>query len=179
MNKHKLLERQKFVPGKPLPNRVTGSIFSRRTGNYVVMEDDSNDVLDKSFFNFEDELSGMKPAAEQFAETFSKIQEPPMLMEEREEVPVDNFADESEKELGMLLEEIDEPYDTPEETSQVALIEVSAPEESPEILSDTTKTFEFIQCSFRKEDGTRCKRQAPKGKDICSSHQRMLEKQSK
>lgn len=178
MNKNKLLERQKFVPGKPLPNRVSGSVFSRRTGNYVVMEDDSNEVLDKTFFDFEDELSGMKPAAEQFAETFSKVQDPPMLMEEREEVLESNssFVDQN---LGIFLEEIDEPENSIEE-AKIATAGIPLSELEGIIPSDNeSKSFEFVQCSFVKEDGVRCKRQAPKGGTICSSHQRMLGKQRK
>lgn len=178
MNKNKLLERQKFVPGKPLPNRVSGSVFSRRTGNYIVMEDSSDEVLDKSFFDFEDELSGMKPAAEQFAETFSKAEDLPIFMEEREEILENNLSS-IEQETRIFLEEIDE------QDIQIQEEKISTPEilllkqENTIIYDNEIKNFEFIQCSHVKEDGNRCKRQAPKGNTICSSHQRMLEKQSK
>lgn len=36
--------------------------------------------------------------------------------------------------------------------------------------------FDFIQCSYIKDNGERCKRQAPKGHDICTIHRKVLEK---
>ena len=37
-------------------------------------------------------------------------------------------------------------------------------------------SFVFIQCEFIKNDGNRCKRQAPKGSTICSVHKKYIER---
>lgn len=172
MNKNKLLERQKFVTGKPLPNRVAGSIFSRRTGNYVVMESESDEALNNSFFDFEDELSGMTSAAEQFARTFASDNNEISTMQEREEEPQILQPQIRSNPIPLMLEEAEE------ESENIRMEEVL--ELSDEAINiEQTPKFEFVQCSFHKEDGTRCKRQAPKGKTICSSHQKMLDKQGK
>ncbi len=183
MNKKKLLERQKFVTGKPLPNRVTSSIFSRRTGNYTVMETQEDGSFDNSFFDFEDELSGMKSAAEQFAETFK---EEPFLMEEREE----QIVEPKYNPAPLMLEEIEEQEEVsspppsfsendPENEDLDMYQMPTEPFESSSIELSEKPKFEFVQCSYHKEDGTQCKRQAPKGKTICASHQKLIDKQSR
>lgn len=178
MNKNKLLERQKFVSGRPLPNRVASSIFSRRTGNYVVMESDSDETLDNSFFDFEDDLSGMTPAAEQFAKAFSNNSDTFGPLEEREEIISESIPSLEENQFSMILEENDELLEDDFEASLKYPNEEMTEIDSPLEIEGIAK-FEFIQCSFHKDDGTRCKRQAPKGKDICASHQKMLDKRSK
>ena len=49
-------------------------------------------------------------------------------------------------------------------------------EEGKDLLIKETNKFEFIQCEYMKDDNTRCKKQAPKGKTICSAHQKLLAK---
>lgn len=171
MIKSKLDSRQRYVKATVLKNRAQSSTFSRRGENHVYMGDEDSE-LDKfdTFFDFEEDIAELKPSGEQYSEMINS--EPFVTMESK--------LDEDEPNS--------EPIELEEEPSP-SPIEMFESEESSNLISnktqeETTKNkkyndvvgFKFVQCEFEKSDGNRCKRQAPKGASICSTHKRYLEK---
>lgn len=175
MNKKKLLERQKFIKASVLPSRIQASIFSRRTNNINLISDNSDPKDSTSFFDFEDELSGLKPSAEQFAILESEDNSGPTFLEERDNYIQENLQNISEFEP-TVIEEAEENSDI--ENYYIELEDNSEPTNEEPILSQAPisnpEMSTFIQCNFIKGDGQRCKRQAPKGKEICSAHSKLL-----
>lgn len=154
----KLKERTFLIKGTPLPQRTTEAFKNRRGVAGIVMEEEVN-LSDKydTFFDYEDDIADLKPSGEQYAEMIDK--DPYVILEEKEE-SADSLAENytSTPSLPTILEDIE--------------VEV----EEPVIKNNGAVGFEFIQCSFTKKDGNRCKRQAPKGGSICSTHKRYIEK---
>lgn len=149
-----------------MPNRAKPASWGRRDPNFAEPDEDPNDKYE-SFFEFEDELmeiSQMKPARE-----FQPIEEESTTEEVHQEETVylePESIEEEIEELGCVTLE--------EEPEEEASMEV-ADEASKRAYTDVVG-FKFVQCGFIKEDGERCKRQAPKGKKICSIHQRVIDK---
>ena len=67
MNPNKLKSRTKFIEGKPLKNRAQTKTMSRRDMSKVSPETmvDPEDKFE-TYFEYEEELSGMKSSAKQF-----------------------------------------------------------------------------------------------------------------
>ena len=153
----KLQNRLKHIKATPLKNRVQTSTFSRRDGNYVIMEEEGSE-LDKydTFFDYEEELADLKPSGEQYTEMIDS--EPFVILEEKMEDNSDIF----------------EPI-TMEEHNVEADVNLLIDNEASKKYTDVVG-FEFVQCEFTKKDGIRCKRQAPKGGSICSTHKRYIDK---
>ena len=87
----KLQSRLKFVTATPLKNRAQTSILSRRDKNHVVMDDEGSE-LEKydTFFDYEEELAGLKPSREQFVETSET--DPFIVLEEKEDEETKVFS---------------------------------------------------------------------------------------
>jgi hypothetical protein len=197
MTRDQLMKRLVKKEGKPLVKKSAPIKMMRRDENYVMMERDDSLEYD-DFFDFERELSETEfassrqlaasaPGAESFFEPEEEevVEEkqassgPSFMVMEKEETqePSSSF---------FVLEEKEEPV---EEKSEEFSFEYK--DESPEKPihtnendndEDSNKTykdvvgFQFIQCSYIKDDGERCKRQDPKGHDICSVQRKVLEK---
>lgn len=145
MNFSKLKERQVLVKATPLQNRATTYNVTRR--DLPKNNLDEVDPIDKNysnFFEFEEDLSNLKPSSELFFEI-------------------------NEKQISNNLEEsnnIIESYDnTVKDESHGIMLE--------DLDTYTDKTFDFVQCEFIKHDGDRCKRQAPKNHKVCSKHRKI------
>ena len=154
----KLKERTFLIKATPLPNRTAEAFKNRRGTAGIIMEEEVN-LSDKydTFFDYEDDIADLKPSGEQYAEMIEK--DPYVILEEKEDE--DQKVEENQitqVALPTILEDIEE-----------------GGEEAPKALTKAVG-FEFIQCSFTKKDGNRCKRQAPKGSDICSTHKRYIDK---
>tara|TARA_Y100000310_G_C20603924_1_gene774488 strand:- start:787 stop:1290 length:504 start_codon:yes stop_codon:yes gene_type:complete len=159
----RLKSRFKFIKGTPLANRAKTSVFSRRGKNHVIIEDEDSE-LEKydTFFEYEQDLAELKPSGEQYMEMISP--DPFVTMEDKE--------DAIEKSVATIA--MEEKVDLePIEMEEVAELVVNSQENNT--YTDVVG-FEFVQCEFTKTDGNRCKRQAPKGGVICSTHKRYIEK---
>ncbi len=169
MNNEELKKRQVFIPASPLLDRSGRRLSLRRNPNYIAPEDPHKNDTYESFFDFEDELAGLEPSNKQFQNT-QEIPKP-VEMEESNVVQVQNsiasFKSASGPSGYVILEEIE--LEKKEKPPKAILKSVELPE--------PVVNFEFIQCSYLKEDGQRCKRQAPKGKEICTPHQKMIDKE--
>ena len=156
----KLQSRLKFVEATPLKNRAETSAFSRRDKNYVIMDEEASE-FDKydTFFDYEEEMADLKSSGEQYLEMIES--EPFIVLEEKEEETTTSF--ESIDPTGfIILEEAD---------SSSLSVDNNENKKYTDVVG-----FEFIRCDFVKDDGNRCKRQAPKGNTICSTHKRYIEK---
>lgn len=114
--------------------------------------EDEGDSMDKydTFFDYEDDLANLKPSSEQYAEMVSN--DPYVILEDRDDAIED-------APLPIVMSDADIDDNDKENTKYTDVV-----------------GFQFIQCSFIKRDGERCKRQAPKGQDICSVHKKYINK---
>lgn len=171
MIKSKLESRQRYVKATTLKNRAQSSAFSRRGMNSVDMGSEDAD-LDKfdTFFDFEEDIAELKPSGEQYSEMINS--EPFVTMEEDVEKADEDFSP---------IELEAEPSPSPVEMRDIKQSSDFIPNKTQEKSAEKRKYdevvgFKFVQCEFEKSDGNRCKRQAPKGSVICSTHRRYAEK---
>ena len=168
MNPNKLKNRTKFIEGKPLRNRAQVKTMSRRDMSKISPETmvDPEDKFE-TFFDYEEELSGMKSSAEQFQTMIED--DISMEMEEIEESSPDEYQedleDTEEYEPSFLIMEEADPIILEDEEEKIA-----------NNSGNNKGSFVFIQCEFIKGDGNRCKKQAPKGSTICSVHKKFLKR---
>ena len=182
MNNKKLLERQRYIKASAIPIRAVVSSFSRRETPSISITQEEETT---SFFDFEDDLADLKSSAEQikeFSEPFvvleERVQTQPII--EMEEIELEPSPIEMEEEIFIpqvfQQEEIKQSVEQILEKYEIEF-HIDKEEQVKQEPSNTQELpFEFIQCSYVKENGDRCKRQAPKGKDICSSHAKLLKK---
>ena len=117
----------------------------------------------------EEELAEMQPSSEQFAQmeelnSFTQLED----HDNKNVVETDDQISRS----FLVMEEID-----------LFVMEEDLKEASAKTSKDANKKsmkkeskFDFIQCDFIKDDGNRCKRQAPKNGTTCSVHRKLLKK---
>jgi hypothetical protein len=124
------------------------------------MEEDDCD-LEKydTFFDYEDELAGLKPSGEQYVEMIDP--DPFVVMEDNAE---DSFGP-------VVMEEPDKVVAPQKKEGSSLSVDNNENKKYTDVVG-----FEFVQCDFVKDDGNRCKRQAPKGNTICSTHKRYIKK---
>ena len=139
-----LRNRLKFVQGTPLKNRASITEFSRKkTNTAITLEEDDYSENFETFFDYEEDLSGLKPAAEQYSEMVESGN-PFVIMEEDEiyNEPVSGFI------------EMEEAHKDKEKYTEVS-------------------GFNFVRCKHIKNNNEQCKRQAPKNGEYCSSHRKL------
>ena len=171
----RLKTRLKSIKATPLQDRARTATMSRRdTGSISPKSEASKEEEYDTFFDYEEELSGLKSSSEQFAE----MNDPsgPVIMEEEPDViSVESYEDNNHGYITMdsidptIMHEVVESTLSKDEGNANNGISVETKESS----------FKFIQCDFIKSDDIRCKRQAPKGSTICSVHKRYKEKMRK
>ena len=154
----KLKERTFLIKGTPLPDRAKDS-FTHRRGQTAVIMDEDPDLSEKydTFFDYEDDLAGLKPSGEQYAEMISG--DPYVILEEKDDGPLP-LEEAVSEEYGSIMMEEESSIDN--DTGTGTYRDVVG--------------FEFVQCGFMKKDGNQCKRQAPSGREICSVHKKYVEK---
>lgn len=173
MTREQLKKRLKKIEATPLKELVKPIDVMRRGHNHIEMEQEEGLDYD-DFFDFEKELADLESAREQaakaasshmfFEDTESEDDGPGFLV--MEEAPSVIVAKEPDPEpVGAIV------LDFEEEEVQEELVQ----NEDKKV---DVKTPEFKQCVFMKSDGEQCKRQAPKKHDMCSSHRKMLAKQT-
>ena len=167
MNPNKLRSRTKFIEGRPLKNRAQVKTMSRRDPGKISPETirDPEDKFE-TFFDYEEELSGLKSSSEQF----HKMQEEVHSMEMEELLGDEN---ENEYQNDKLKEEDEYLHGSimMEDVSPIVLGDIE--EEIANNSSNNKGSFVFIQCEFTKKDGNRCRRQAPKNGTLCSAHRKL------
>ena len=156
MHPDELRKRQKFVKSTPLKDRLVAEPLARRDNNFVQMEKVENSEFD-TFFEYEDDLANLKPSGEQYADMVSD--EPYVILEEKDSIA--EGVTENRNDFGhIIMEEAEKNVENDKE----------------EKTYKDVVGFDFIQCTFVKKDQNRCKRQAPKGQEICSTHRKYIEK---
>jgi hypothetical protein len=166
MNHNRLKERQVLITATPMPNKASSGIINRRQlPKNILDKQDPIDQAYSTFFDFEEDLSNLKSSAQLFEEVERKKQEKEIskhtILEEVGEVTDSNY-------LVNNTNNVESVYtsDSLEEFFQ----EESEPIMMEEIEEVKTYESQFIQCEFIKQDGERCKRQAPKNHKLCSKH---------
>jgi len=87
MNPNDIRKRQIYVKGRPLENRLSVVKYQRRDANFVDTPSVENIEFD-TFFDYEDELSGLKPSNEQIEVSSNDS----MVMEESNDYTKGNGA---------------------------------------------------------------------------------------
>jgi hypothetical protein len=160
MISRKLVERTFLIKGSPLPDRAQDSYSHRRGKNSVIMEEDEESDKYDTFFEYEDDLANLKPSGEQYADMISD--EPYVVLEYKDSVAED--VAENRRDFGsIVMDEVEENLEN----------------DGTDRTYKDVVGFEFIQCTFEKKDKNRCKRQAPKGQEICSTHRKYIEKHNR
>jgi hypothetical protein len=153
------------IDGKVLQDRVYGIKKPRRGLNSINLQNqDSEDIGD--FFEFEKDLSQMESASS-LAAKITKVEEVQPVKEEK----IEYFTPQ-------VIMPIYEEYKSTDSGSFLTL------DDEQELITETikeeietssdTKTFEFKNCQYMKEDGIPCKRQAPKLGNYCSAHKKLI-----
>jgi hypothetical protein len=156
----RLQSRQKRIEATPLKDRAQAKTFSRREVGLANAEEEPGNEKFDTFFDYEDDLAGLKSSSEQYSEMLNS--EPYIVLEDVE--PEENENTERTF-TPIIMEEI-----IPEI--------LAAAKNSYDNDKKSALPFKFIQCEFTKKDGNRCKRQAPKNSALCSSHRKYLKKQN-
>jgi len=157
MISRKLVERTFLIKGSPLPDRAQDSYSHRRGKNALIMEDEEPSDKYDTFFEYEDDLAGLKPSGEQYADMVND--EPYVILEDRDS-GIEEVVESKHGFGNIIMEEAEENVEN---------------DETKRTYRDVVG-FAFIQCNFVKTDGNRCKRQAPSGQEICSVHKKYIEK---
>ena len=132
----------------------------RREENHVPEEEKHQSEYFDDFFDYEQEsLYAMKPSRE-LANSLG------MEMKEESFANKDLSADEAKIDSFVVMEE----------SSGSSFLTMEEHSEEYSNTSASTKGYVFIRCEHIKENGERCKRQAPKEHTICSVHQKFLSK---
>lgn len=148
MHGNKLRSRLKFIPASPIPNRATGSIFSRRKSNSSIsVESHPNEEFD-NFFDFENDFSESKPSRELYFE--SSEAESGVIMEEGS----DHSNYDNKNNFFIMEYSNDSDFSTNEFDK----------EETNEILTDS-------QCLFFSTENVRCDEKKVGSSIFCSEHQ--------
>ena len=193
MTRNQLIQRLVMKQGKPA-EKIAPPINAQRRGmNYVQMEDDSSNSYD-DFFEFESDLADdveLPPSRDIL------LDKPNVLVEDGVAAQGIGFLEMEENISAtsiIVMEELPEEVFEEEAIPSIInnLIKVEndlvendfiTEEEMDEIINDpiiepASGRFKFIQCSYIKDNGDRCKRQAPSGATICSPHKRIMKKNS-
>jgi hypothetical protein len=153
----KLAGRTFLIKASPLPNRVQDSYSHRRGKNFVMTEEDDPSYKYDTFFEYEDDLANLKASGEQYADMVS---DDPYVILEDKDAPMDEAVENHNPYGNIIMEEAEKVIESEEKDTDYKDV----------------VGFTFIQCSFMKTDGDRCKRQAPKGHEICSVHKKYIKK---
>lgn len=166
MTPNQLKSRQRFVKATPLPNRASCKSAARRDENHIQKDESHSDSFD-TFFEYEEELSELKPSNFYSDDTISN------KFIEMEELDDDTAYELAPIKMDELSDEFFKNID--DSNSYIVMSDIDSDIKKNGNYMDVSG-FDFIQCEHIKKDGNRCKRQAPKNSTICSSHKKMIEK---
>ena len=136
-----LKSRTKFIKATPEKKRAIVKNFSRKeTANINIEEERHYSESFDTFFEYEKELSSMKPSGQQYEEVVAN-------------------KNNSEK-VGFVVMQDKDYFSSDDSVSSAITMEDS----------ECKKSFEFKQCLHFIEEDRQCKRQAPKSSKYCSAH---------
>lgn len=165
-----LQKRFKLIKGSAISNKPTPVNINRRGSNYIEMEEEHPSEQFDDFFEYERELSGLESSRI----LASKV---PASYESPEH---DNDLNDNSSHNYILMEEEgqSDTYVPIEPAKPIILYEEDADNdnESSKRKYNDVIGFDFIYCAYIKKNGNRCKRQAPKNKEYCSIHYRMVQR---
>ena len=155
MTPRQIKNRTVFIEATKQTERAKVKKYSRRDNN-VLMEDENhpNEKFD-SFFDFEEDLSDLKPSSEQFQESES------FVMEEVEEKKIESVF--------TVMEDIDEK---PNLASPITLEEFDSEEKE----KNTIIKEDSMKCSKILKNGNRCKINKVKDSIYCGIHRAKITK---
>lgn len=157
MNNDNFLDRFSYIPATPRIERISSAARNRRGENYVE-EDSSHPSEDyDSIFDYEEEFFSTPAARETVQSDLDSFEQP----EKIEHKIVEN------KPTFIVMEKI-----TPQS------LEANNRIEQVDEITKPTPVFEFVRCSFVKEDGVQCKKQAKKDHEYCGVHRKYIERNS-
>lgn len=152
MNKSMLNKRLHFVKASPKPVRTKNTSFSKRDITHIKEESHPNEEF-SSFFDYEDDLSSIKPSNEFFVEDRILEVEP------------------SGFESGICMEENTEIDIVRNESESVNIITNN----DNEIESNEEKFFEIsdLKCIYYLSNGNRCEKEKEGSSLFCTIHQQL------
>ena len=165
MTNEELMERFIFIPATPRVDRVA-PISVRRRGDNVVENDapHPSEAYD-SFFEYEDEFYGTTAARDTINVVNNDLDNSTEHVSEIQS-PVNKEADELSEGF-IVMEKLPTQK---AKINEIAIINNDLSE------SEDKTSFEFIRCSFIKDDEKRCKKQAKKGETLCGIHKKFVNK---
>jgi hypothetical protein len=170
MHPDELRKRQKFVKSTPLKDRLVAEPLARRDNNFVQMEKVENSEFD-TFFDYEDDLSGLMPSNKQLDDVSSAANQSRIVME-KSKPTASSIIIEERVSVPVIMREVKSIADDKE------LVNAGTTPVEGELKKAYTDVvgFEFVRCEYIMKNKSRCKRQAPKGGTICSIHRKIIEK---
>lgn len=162
MTREELLKRMVLKEARPNPDRA--STVNRRTrgDNHIEAPEPHPAEYFDDFFDYEKEFTEFTPSRDTVSND------------------IDQFTD-AQHYTPPVIE------DTKEDDSSFVIME-KITTQTPKVNNIITKDdslndaedlpFEFVRCTFLKEDGEQCKKQAKKGQDYCGIHRKYIEKNS-
>jgi len=156
MNNNKLKSRLHFISASPAPKRTGKSIFSKREYGHVVEESHPNDIFG-DFFDYEDDLSNIKPSNELF-------------FEDRNE----NYSGVTmeEGDFGIMMEEAEVSETDPDDAIDMESFKDLKQQEK----SKNNESFIEISdnfCIYHLNDEKRCEHSKESGSLFCVAHQQL------
>jgi hypothetical protein len=188
MTKDELMKRLIRIEATPVKVSPPPRDVTRREFNTIDQEDQYQISEFDPIFDFEKEVEDLKPARDQAVEELayeeSKSIQNFLVLEE------DNSQTKSGIEDSFFVFDDIETITTTNIEEEIPKIEkvvlsenIASGEEEVSLslnkqleLEGSVNTFKF--CKYVKENGEACKRQSPKNGDYCSSHRKVLAKQT-
>lgn len=174
MNQNELRSRLKFIKGRSAPSKADPISVGRRGKNYIEMEEETPTDQFDDFFDYEKELSGLESSRSQFSKAFSSYEEDNIENNY-------NLNQNTSNKFIAMEEEVEATEEYPSVTPSSFILEeeiIENDEDNQKRKYNDVVGFDFVYCAYIKKDGNRCRRQSPKDKEYCSTHQRMINKTS-
>lgn len=157
MTRDELQQRMVLIEGKKREDRAAPLRTRKRDPNYVEPPEKHPSEHFDDFFDYEREMNELTPARDTVGndiDSFTKNDPEPKKVEEPGFIIMEKMPEE------------------PLKANNIVIVN----EESISEENDESLPFEFYRCTFVKDDGDQCKKQAKKGNDYCGIHKRYVEK---
>jgi hypothetical protein len=178
MKHNEVKDRIFFVPAKPREDRATIANMRRRGENKVEKNFNTMEEFN-DFFEYEKDLSELKPARETIEFDFHKREEDFLDKETSfivmNKVSIDDITTNDDINNDGVIAGT---HNTESESlnKRSSSINVQMIGEDISANEDEELEFDFKQCVFRKDDNFRCKKQVKKGHEYCGLHIKYINK---
>lgn len=149
MRQSELEKRNHLIKGTPLIQKPKPIDSGRRGQHLITSEENEYDIAYDDFFEFQKDLDEIEASNEQSrrATIYGEL---------------DTFLEDVIEESGFITMEEEEDEEEKLKYSPI-IMEDYEEIDAPEV---------FKRCLYVKENGERCKRQAPKNGDLCAAHRK-------